>query len=89
MFLKSFSSLKKIRRPAALVACSVFAAVLFAGCAAQTYKTRTVSGYSKNGTLMVTERVVVNEPDYGFYRQIESYDFQPHSDLPVAETGVQ
>jgi len=88
MFENPFSILKQ-GRPIALAACALLAACLFAGCAAQTYKTRTISGYSKNGTLIVTERVVVDEPKYGFYRQVDSNDFLPRTDLPVLKTGVQ
>jgi len=66
-----------------LVALGAFTLI---GCAANTYHSE-ITGYSKSGTPLV-EPVVdgVTHPKWGLYRQVNSHDFQPRTDLPVAGT---
>lgn len=84
----SFDTLKKVRRSLAFLAGALMACGFLGGCAAKVYNQRTLSGYSKNGPIY-TETVIEEKPQFGLYRQIDSYQFQPRTDLPTSETGFQ
>jgi len=84
----SFDTLKKVRRSLAFTAGALMACGFLGGCAAKVYKVRELSGYSKHGPIY-TETVVEKKPEFGLFRQIDSYDFEPRTDLPTSETGFQ